>query len=284
MIELVELARAAGPLLLATVAAWWIDRAMVRRQLMPPGFANPARRVAAAGTLTLVLWIAVFAGLAVLGAEVPPPDLSALGRGDLFASHVVLMLALFGWYLLGFAGSTRAGDGVVAQFGLATPTLGYDLGLGLVFGVAVWLIVIPLLLLIGAVVWALGGQQLLPEAPPALIPWLAAQPLWLRLAVALSAGVVEELFFRGFLQPRCGIPLSTCCFVLAHLAYDQPFMLIGITVLSLLFSAMVTWRQTIWPAIVAHAVFDAVQLLVAIPLLLRYGAGTGLPVAAVVAP
>ena len=82
---------------------------------------------------------------------------------------------------------------------------------------------------------ALGGEEALPKQPPALIPWIAALPVGVRLLISLSAGVVEEIFFRGFLQPRIGIFLSTVLFVLAHFSYGQPFMLVGITLLSLIY-------------------------------------------------
>ena len=42
-------------------------------------------------------------------------------------------------------------------------------------------------------------------------------------------------------------------------------MLIGITLLSLIYGLLVKWRQNIWPAIAAHALFDGVQLLVIVP-------------------
>lgn len=86
-----------------------------------------------------------------------------------------------------------------------------------------------------------------------------------RLALSLSAGVVEETFFRGFLQPRVGIATSTILFVLAHMSYEQPFMLLGVSFLSILFAMLVRWRQNIWAAMTAHAVFDAIQLLFVIP-------------------
>ncbi len=47
-------------------------------------------------------------------------------------------------------------------------------------------------------------------------------------------------------------------------------MLVGVTLLSLVFAYIVRWRQSIWAAIVAHAVFDAIQLLFVIPWALRY--------------
>ena len=62
--------------------------------------------------------------------------------------------------------------------------------------------------------------------------------------------------------------------MLAHLSYGQPFMLIGIALLSLIYAFLVKWRQNLWPAIAAHALFDGVQLLVVVPLALRtLGAG-----------
>ena len=71
-----------------------------------------------------------------------------------------------------------------------------------------------------------------------MVSLVAALPLSVRFAVSLSAGVVEELFFRGFLQPRIGILGSTALFACAHLGYGQPFMLFGITLLSLFYGLL----------------------------------------------
>ena len=46
-------------------------------------------------------------------------------------------------------------------------------------------------------------------------------------------------------------------------------MLLGVTLLSLIYGGLVYWRQNIWAAIAAHTLFDAVQLLVVIPAALR---------------
>jgi membrane protease YdiL (CAAX protease family) len=46
-------------------------------------------------------------------------------------------------------------------------------------------------------------------------------------------------------------------------------MLVGIGLLSLIFAFLTRWRQNIWPAVVAHALFDAIQLLVVVPFALR---------------
>lgn len=156
------------------------------------------------------------------------------------------------------------------QLGLLARRPLAELGIGLAAGAAGWVMVILLMLAVVAVVWALGGEEVLPTEPPELIPWVAGLPLLVRTAIGVTAGVVEELFFRGFLQPRVGIALSSALFVMAHLSYEQPFMLIGIAALSLLFAALVRWRRTILPAIAAHAVFDLIQLLIVVPQVLRY--------------
>jgi membrane protease YdiL (CAAX protease family) len=64
---------------------------------------------------------------------------------------------------------------------------------------------------------------------------------------------------------------------MAHLSYDQPFMLVGVSLLSLLFAFIVRWRQSVWAAVAAHTVFDAVQLLVVIPFALKFMPQAGGP-------
>jgi membrane protease YdiL (CAAX protease family) len=162
----------------------------------------------------------------------------------------------------------------LAQFGYDAPSIPREIGLGVLLGVGAWVAVLLALMVIAGALWALGGEGVMPKAPPALIPLIAGLPFVVRLLVSLSAGVVEESFFRGFLQPRIGILFSTGFFVLAHLSYGQPFMLIGIALLSLIYAFLVKWRQNVWSAMAAHALFDGVQLLVVVPAALRMlGAG-----------
>jgi membrane protease YdiL (CAAX protease family) len=269
--------RVLGPLLLALAAVAAIDRSTLRRGLQPPGFeprrqglaSAAARRGLALTAIGGVLWVGVFAPLATVGSELQP-DFSQVHAGQLFLLHGLFAAALAIWYLLGFAGT---GGSWTAQLGLRSGRLLPELAIGLAAGVGGWLVVLGVMVTLGSLIWALGGQDLLPQQPPAMIPWLAGLPLLMRLAVSLSAGVVEEAFFRGFLQPRAGIPVSTALFVLAHAGYQQPLMLVGVTLLSLLFALLVHWRQNIWAAVVAHAVFDAVQLLIVVPMALEFAPG-----------
>jgi membrane protease YdiL (CAAX protease family) len=300
------------PAVFAVLVAAGMDRMLLARGLFPPGFREPWRRGLAAGLIALILWIGVFSSLGTIGQAVAQPDLKDLPTPQLFLLHILLLLTIGAWFLLGYAGVRPSpsrppspaspppspGEGgeslpeitvepvpepvpagpppislgrqFLAQFGLLAPNVPREIGIGLLLGVGAWGAVLVAAIVFAGIVVALGGEQALPKQPPALIPFLAALPLGLRLMISLSAGVVEELFFRGFLQPRIGIALSTLLFVFAHFSYGQPLMLVGIATLSLIYALLVRWRQTIWPAMAAHALFDGVQLLVIIPIALRY--------------
>lgn len=275
---MIEVLRSLGPPILALAATVAVDRLMERRGLVPPYFQIAGRGDRATGHairralgglgLFLLFWFAVFAPLAGLGGD-RELDLEALSWPVLFMVHMLLLAALAWWHLCGFvplAGERRrAGSDPGSQYGLRTPNLAADLGLGLAAGALAWLAVILLMVAAAGVLWGLGGEEILPNEPPAIVPWLVSLPLGLRLAVSASAGFFEELFFRGFLQPRVGVVFSTMLFVLAHAGYEQPLMLVGVTFLSLVFAYLVRLRQSIWPAVVAHALFDAIQLTIVIP-------------------
>lgn len=298
----IALLRAAGPALLALLAAWAFDRLTARRGFDPPGFAEPWRRALAFLAVAFVLWAGVFSPLGELGRD-STLDLAHLGPGRLFLLHELMIGAILAWFLAGFAGlrprpapaleipaapleipvtpppRPSLGRQLALQLGLATPSVGREVGLGLVLGIGAWLAVIVAVALVALfIVYGLGAEGALPKQPPALIPWLAALPIGIRLLLALSAGVVEEGFFRGLLQPRVGIALSTGMFVLAHTAYGQPFLLVGVGILSLIYAFLVRWRRSIWAAMTAHALFDGVQLLIVIPAALKMIGGK-LPVA-----
>lgn len=266
-----DLLRFVIPGLLAFGAAWTLDRMCAARGFLPPGFREPWRRALASALVTGILWIGVFSALGSIGLSLEP-DLSQLSTPQLFLLHALLVATVVLWFLLGYAGvgsPEPLGRQFLAQFGFLAPSVPQEIGLGVLLGIGAWVVVLGAIFAFAAAVVAMGGEDALPKQPPALIPWIAALPVGIRILISLSAGVVEETFFRGFLQPRIGVPLSTAFFVLAHFSYGQPFMLVGITLLSLIYGYLVRWRQNIWPAIAAHVLFDAVQLLVVVPSVLR---------------
>lgn len=287
--------------LLAVSTAFFMDRMCEARGLLPPGFREPWRRLLAWALVALILWVGAFSSLAAIGGagQEVERDLSGLTTPQLFLLHLLLILTIVSWFLLGFAGLRPAPspppdlEGKPApvpspppvpllrrfqeQFGFVAPDVPREIGIGVLVGSGSWGAVLAVAILLGLLLMALGREDALPKEPPALIPWIAALPVGVRILISLSAGVVEETFFRGFLQPRIGIFLSSLLFVFAHFSYGQPFMLVGIATLSLIYAFLVRWRQNIWPAIAAHFLFDAVQLLVVIPMTLEYleKAGSG---------
>lgn len=262
-------------LLLSGGMALAVDWLAARRLPAPPGLRHAGRRAGASAVLTVVLFFTVFLPLvsAGQGMEIDPATLSP---GSLFLSQIFLLLGLGAWCLLAYgidAGDLRA---AIDALGLRLRRPWRELGVGLGAGLLAWLVVLVAAVVFGLLLeLVLGEEALAQQLPAPLIVWMAGLPVVLRLALSLSAGLVEEIFFRGFLQPRIGIGASTLLFVLGHAAYGQPLMLVSLTVLSLLYAALARWRGNVWSAVVAHALFDAVQLLVVIPFALRALEGAG---------
>lgn len=92
----------------------------------------------------------------------------------------------------------------------------------------------------------------------------AASELPAFFGVSLTAGFCEELLFRGFLiwvlQPLVGpwlaALLSALLFGAAH-AYQGPAGVVRTGLFGLVFTAIVLLTRSLWPAIVLHAVIDA---------------------------
>ncbi len=279
-------------LVLALATATGIDRLAARRGFDRPGFRDPSRRLVVGLGLALVLFLGIFYPMVTFGQRADV-DLESVSPVQLFFSQLLLVGWLALWWRLGEEPGGRVPGGFHpgesesieggdagrkprswrAQLGLSTRDVGTELSLGLAAGLVGWLGVLAAALLLSLVLTEIGGDALLNKAPAEQIVWLASLPVSLRLAVATAAGVVEELFFRGFLQPRIGIGGSTLLFVGAHLAYGDLFMLFGITCLSLFYAWLTVWRRSVWAAMAAHFLFDAIQLLVIIPSVLQATGG-----------
>src|SRR5712691_9947693 len=154
---------------------------------------------------------------------------------------------------------------------LASPKPAADLAAGVLIGSLGWLLTV-LAAAIGVALWlALKSRTAgLPSSgvSPTIL-WILGQPLWIRIAIVVSAMVVEELFFRSFLQTRVGPFAATLMFTAAHGVYGQPLLLIGILVISAVLSTAFVLYRNVLPCIVAHGTFDAIQMFVLIPLALR---------------
>lgn len=245
-------------------------RARSRAVFAQDGFTSPGRRAAAVALLGAVLLLTVAVPFAV-GFGGSQPEANELSFVSLFGVHAILALFLLCYYLL-------SGRGSIAEFlRLRSARPASDLTAGLFIGAAGWLLTILLAALFVGL-WVLvkgappGGVSAAPGSRVSpLIVWLIAQPVAVKIAIVCSAMVVEELFFRAFLQTRVGPLAATLMFTAAHGAYGQPFVLVGILVISTVLSAALVLYRNVLPCIVAHGVFDAIQLFVVIPLVLGSG-------------
>jgi membrane protease YdiL (CAAX protease family) len=78
--------------------------------------------------------------------------------------------------------------------------------------------------------------------------------------IGLSAGIGEELLFRGALQPRYGIILTSLLFALLHSQYGFSFITLGTFLLGCIFGILAK-RYGTTHAIIAHALYNTIAVI-----------------------
>ena len=186
---------------------------------------------------------------------------------SLFLLHVILIVFLLGWWALSGRPSLRE------FLNIRHERPAEVVAIGLAVGVGGWIFTIIMALLVALLLKSVGVLEEPPQPPP-MIGWMAALPIWKKALIILSAMTIEEAFFRSFLQKRVGLLASTILFALAHFTYGNPLLLIGVSVISLVIGATFYRTKNVIPGVLAHGVFDAVQLFVIVPIAFRVmGAG-----------
>ena len=236
-------------------------RARSRAVLAQDGLDEPGRRTAVLTLLGAVLLMTValpFAG----GLAGGKPDTRHLTLVSLFGVHLLLAFFLASYWLL----SRRGPLGDFLKLRSERPLA--DFSSGILVGFAGWLLTVIALIVVAALLWLARrpGVESAGREVPSTILWMASRPLWVRIAIVVSAMVVEELFFRSFLQTRVGPLAATLMFTAAHGVYGQPIVLVGILVISTVLSVTFALYGNVLPCIAAHGTFDAIQMFVLIPL------------------
>jgi membrane protease YdiL (CAAX protease family) len=240
-------------------------QARSRAVFLEDGFEEPGRRAVAMGLLGGVLLLTVAIPFAA-GSAGSKPEVRQLSLFSVFAVHAILLFFLVCYYAL--SGRTSAVD----FLRLRSERPGADLSAGILIGIAGWILTILTATAIILLWYLVSRRSPVEGTGPSVSPmivWLVSRPLWVKVAIVVSAMVVEELFFRSFLQTRVGPVAATLMFTAAHGVYGQPLMLIGILVISTVLSVTFAKYRNVLPCIVAHGVFDSIQLFVVIPLLLK---------------
>lgn len=240
-------------------------RARSRAVFAEDGFREPGRRTLAVALLAAVLLLTVaipFAG-GFAGAQ---PDTADLTIVSLFAVHAILIFFLSCYFAL----SSRRSLADFLKLKSARPIA--DLSSGILIGAAGWVVTILAALAVLGAWWLIrrplpASAEGAPVSPTIL--WIVSQPVGIKIAIVVSAMIVEELFFRSFLQTRVGPLAATLMFTAAHGVYGQPLVLVGILVISAVLSVTFVLYGNVLPCIVAHGAFDAIQMFVVIPLVTR---------------
>ncbi len=219
-------------------------------------------RASAYATLTILVF--VISTMVISSSQsVAEIDLEALRFIDLFGLHLILLIFLALWWLL----TARPSLPSFFNIDIEKPGEGVLLGIGV--GVGGWAVTIGVALVAGLIVTAAGvSTQDLQPSP--MIPWMVSLAWWKKGLIVLSAMTVEELFFRGWLQKRIGLLASTLIFAVSHAGYGQPFMLIGVTTISLVIGFTFYKTRNLVPCIIAHGVFDAIQIFLIVPFALKF--------------
>jgi membrane protease YdiL (CAAX protease family) len=201
----------------------------------------------------------------IVGSSLHPPTSKELARApfySLFTLHAILLLFLIGWWLL-----TRRPP-IDRFLNIPRERVGQAVMTGFAVGVGGWIATIMLALAVGLVLNAAGVLPKNPQPSP-MIGWMAALPIWKKGTIVLSAMTIEEAFFRGWLQKRVGLIVSTLLFALAHSGLGQPLLLIGVAIISLIIGFTFYRSKNLLPGVIAHGIFDAVQLFVIIPVVFK---------------
>ena len=129
-------------------------------------------------------------------------------------------------------------------------------------------------LMLGMGLWAcwVGIDHLLPHQQTGVVSAVlprSAGELALWAVLAISAGIVEEFVFRGYLMRQfraltgnaaTAVMLQALLFGVSH-GYQGPVAVARITMYGALFGAMALWRRSVAPCMVAHAWTDLAAAL-----------------------
>ena len=213
-------------------------------------------------------WMGLFLlllGVLVANAAKNPARASDLARTPfyaLFSLHAILIMFLVGWWL------ATSRPPLHEFFNIQRENRGEAVLTGLAVGIGGWIFTLVVAVAIAALLSATGLID--NPKPSPVIGFMASMPWWKKAILVFSAMTVEEAFFRAWLQKRIGLIASTTLFALAHFTLGQPLLLIGVAVISLVIGFTFYRTKNVLPGVVAHGVFDAVQLFVIIPIAFQF--------------
>lgn len=223
----------------------------------PPSYDPEAPRwgpFAIVMTVILALDLGLLAVDALLSGLAPflYPELASRLRSAITPETLWLNVAIgmfaFGLIPLLWVVATRQGGwhGVWHYLKLERPLAG--VGWGLVAGLATFF---------GVALLGLVAQQLgVPTENPQLEGIQNAIDWPLAVALALSAGIGEEILFRGVLQRWVGVWGQAALFAVMHASYGTILQVVAPFLIGLAYGILVKRGARLWVVITAHAAFN----------------------------
>lgn len=111
---------------------------------------------------------------------------------------------------------------------------------------------------VAAVFTSMGWEKDLEKVPDAL----KQSPVISLFIIITAASIIEEIFFRGFLQPRTSILFSAFVFSYFHIIYGSLTELAGTFVLGLILGKQFQRTKSLFPCMLSHFIYNSLTLAV----------------------
>ncbi|HLU37575.1 MAG TPA: CPBP family intramembrane glutamic endopeptidase [Thermomicrobiales bacterium] len=205
--------------------------------------------------LAILLSVSAFLFFSLVLSD-EPVEIQATEASDIVPSLIINLMAFLAlaYIAVGYR-NYRNGEEATARLGLWKPTQ-QEVIVGLVA-------VIPafILSMIGSVLTGVLQPEVVDRLGENIDNLTAGvqNPLG-ALLLGLSAGIGEEVLFRGALQPRFGIFLTTLLWVLLHTQYELTWVMLGLALMGILLGYIRNRYGTV-AAIITHATYNALVVL-----------------------
>lgn len=207
--------------------------------------------------LALVLTAIAFLLYSLFTATSEGIEVPTMTTGQAIMSLVVNFLTFVGlaYVAVGYR-NYRTVEKATERLGLRWPSI-QDLGIGLAA-------VVP------AFVFSMIGSVLTSVLQPEVVDKLTEtlnnmtsgidNPAG-AILLGLSSGIGEEVLFRGAIQPRFGIVISTVLWVLLHTQYELTWVIVGLLLMGIMLGLIRKYVSTT-AAIITHAVYNTLVVLI----------------------